>query len=549
MEVMKDLTALIAAHGIYALSVIFIFYQQRRAYQNLRDASEGHDREYFRRVHVSVIAATYILVFLSTGVWFYATFMYQPVRLIKGEVNGLAKPIDAVDAQAIIKQQLAPERVGDVDFYPVDDVPSLTGEYRFRWVLLARENLRQIAFRFVQESATQAEVHLGPELAGNDPSGASNRTRKRSYLEKRFVLDLDALHYSPTRAIYLTYKPDQSDPSRVGSLWLSNQDGSIAEVKWIDSADRNQPQSLAAHLLTTLATTVFAAANASVFNADGSYSAEVARGLLLQLGSGELRTRLNARQLLVQSGSSAFRFVVDVLDRKIVASSGDWALLLDNLSKAVDDIELRGAKFSSDGHFKLAVALYNASDYRSAALHFDKAPETMARREPPQVAMRAHAYLETERFAEAVSLLNEYVDADVPSKDRAWARNALGWIYARTGRWEEAVKEKREALRLAPGSAQYLNGLAYTYAKQGTNLPEALMMIDRALRVSPDDPAFLETRGYILFRMGRLDEALDLIRKASLKLPDDVETQEDLKEVEAAAARLAKRGAPRASKS
>jgi hypothetical protein len=91
MEQLKDLTALVAAHGVYALSVIFIFYQQRRAVKNLAEAQEGPEKRYFRMVHASVIGVTYALVTASTVIWFYATFQYQPVKIIKGEVIGLHK--------------------------------------------------------------------------------------------------------------------------------------------------------------------------------------------------------------------------------------------------------------------------------------------------------------------------------------------------------------------------------------------------------------------------------------------------------------------------
>lgn len=553
MEAMPNLTNLLAAHGVYALTVIFIFYQQRRAYQNLREASAGHERVYFRRVHVSVIAATYVLAVASTIVWFYATFMYQPVRLIKGEVNGLVKTI-AESSGADVEtrhQQLAPERAGDLDFYPVNDTPTLTGEYRFRWALLAREDLRHLAFRFVQESALPTDVPLlRPGVPGVDRvSDAGSRAQKRSVVEKRFVLDLDALHYSPTRAIHLTYR-SADDPASLGHLWLSREDGGFDQIKWADATDVVQPR-LLTRLLELLSPALAAKSGVTMFEKDGTYKAEAGRALQLQLGSDELRTRLNARELLTQGGSASFKFIIDVLDKKIVAppQSADWPLLIDSLLKAVDDIELRGERFPREGHLKLAVASYDIADYRSAAVHFDKAGDALTRRDPMQMAMRGHSYVETERFAEAIDTLNQYLAADLSTQNRLWARNELGWLYHRTGRWTDAIREEKEALRLAPDSADAINSLAYTYAKQGTSLSEALTLIERAQALKRDDPNILETRGYILFRLGKTEQGLELIRKAAVKLPDDVDTQRDLKEVETAtASRRVKSAAVRGSR-
>jgi len=540
MEALPDLTKLIAAHGVYALTVIFIFYQQRRAYQNLREASAGHERLYFRRVHVSVVAATYVLALLSTMAWFYATFMYEPVRLIKGEVSGLVRTVAESSGTEIETrhQQLAPDRAGDFDFYPVTDYPTSTGEYPFRWVVLARGQLRHIAFRFVQESALTTDVPLiGQTVPGADQvSHAASRTQKKSIVEKRFVLDLNALHYSPTRAIHLTYK-SADDPASVGHFWLSREDGGFDPIQWAEATDLVQPR-LTTRLLEVLAPALLAMSGPTIFNKDGTYTAEAGRALQLQLGSDELRTRLNARELLTQSGRASFKFIIDVLDKKIAAPSpsSDWALLIDSLSKAVDDIELRGERFPPEGHLKLAVASYDISDYRSAAFHFDKAGDALTRREPLHMAMRGHSYVETGRFAEAINTLNQYLAADISPQSRVWARNALGWLYHHTGRWADAIREEKEALRIAPDSPEAMNSLAYTYAKQGTNLSGALTLIDRAQMLKPNDPNIWETRGYILFRLGRTEQGLELIRRALVKLPDDLDTQRDLKEAEAAVA-------------
>ena len=120
--------------------------------KNLVGASNERDKQYFRRIHLSVVVATYVLVLASTIIWFYSTFLYQPLKPIKGEVAGLSSPVELPEGGLVrAYHQIAPERVGDLDFYPVDGVPSLDGTYRFRWVLLAREQLQQVAFRFAQQ--------------------------------------------------------------------------------------------------------------------------------------------------------------------------------------------------------------------------------------------------------------------------------------------------------------------------------------------------------------------------------------------------------------
>ena len=70
------------------------------------------------------------------------------------------------------------------------------------------------------------------------------------------------------------------------------------------------------------------------------------------------------------------------------------------------------------------------------------------------------------------------------------------------------------------------------------NFSEALALVDRALEQDADNPAYLETRGYVLYRLGRHQKAVELLRRAAAEMPNDAQTQDDLKEVEAAINRL-----------
>jgi tetratricopeptide (TPR) repeat protein len=536
MEQLKDLTALVAAHGVYALSVIFIFYQQRRAVKNLAEAQEGQDKRYFRMVHASVIAVTYALVTASTVIWFYATFQYQPVKIIKGEVIGLHK-LAAAAAAVSVNEQLAPER-SDIDFYPVDDVAKLDGEYKFRWALLATEDVRQLAFRFVQrsEAPDATTFHPVPPLGAPASTGPKRRI---STLEKRFVLELGT-SYSPRHVIQLTYRPDEN-PSRIGTLWRNHPDGKQVAVGWDESiplpAAQVQPtESIQGVLLRKFFVTALAAPIVQeVFAADGSYDPALGRALAIQLASADLRTRLFARRILVQAGNRSFRFINDLLDRKVTTQPLDSATLLDSLSSAVDEIELK-TPFSDEGQLKLAVSFYDARDYQSAAYRFEKAGN-ISGTDALNVARRAHAHLEAGSFAKSIQAFNEYLAGNLSKEERLWAYNGLSCAYQRAGRNDEAVMQSREALKIAPDSATTLNTLSYAYAKQGKNLPEALTLVERALKQKPDNSDYLETKGYVLYKLGRVSEGYELIRRADIMQPNHPDTQADLREVQAALAR------------
>ena len=538
VETVSQLTTLIAAHGVYALSVIFIFFQQRRAVRNLLDARDGADRRYFRKVNTSVVIATYALVAASTGVWFYANFMYVPVKMITGEVSGLRKAtlLSSDDNSVSVSNQIAPER-NDLEFYPVDDVARFDGGYRFRWAVFAKEDVSTLAFRFVhQYKAPPRASALRPIPSSDSVTSQEKPAFLERTIERRFVLGLGTTA-SLRRAIQLVYKPDTTDPTKVGTLWMHRPDGSVVAVDWA-----NQPAEGPAHINSRqsrllerlgLATLLAQSNSPALFASDGTYNADTGRALAIQLGSADLRTRLNARQMLVQAGPRSYRFVNDVLTKKVTGVSLNGRVLLDSLSTVVEEIELRGTSFPPQVHLKLAEAIYDAGDYEAAAYRFEKAGNITGG-DPVNLARQGHAYLETGSFSKAIKALNAYLAGSLAPDQRVWALNVLSLVYHRAGRLDESAAVQHEALKLDPNSPSLLNGLAYTYAKQGKNLTEALILIDRALRQKPDLLEAQGTRGYILFKLGRFSEALPILRKNAVDLPNDTDAQNDLREAEQA---------------
>ncbi|WP_457789223.1 tetratricopeptide repeat protein [Pseudomonas sp. PL-6] len=78
----------------------------------------------------------------------------------------------------------------------------------------------------------------------------------------------------------------------------------------------------------------------------------------------------------------------------------------------------------------------------------------------------------------------------------------------------------RFILEREPDHAMALNALGYTLADRTTRYEEARELIEKAHQLSPDDPAILDSLGWVNYRQGRLDEAERLLRLALEKFPD-----------------------------
>lgn len=78
----------------------------------------------------------------------------------------------------------------------------------------------------------------------------------------------------------------------------------------------------------------------------------------------------------------------------------------------------------------------------------------------------------------------------------------------------------RFILEREPEHAMALNALGYTLADRTTRYAEARELIERAHQLNPDDPAILDSLGWVNYRMGNLDEAARLLTEALKKFPD-----------------------------
>ena len=105
------------------------------------------------------------------------------------------------------------------------------------------------------------------------------------------------------------------------------------------------------------------------------------------------------------------------------------------------------------------------------------------------------------------------------------------FAYERRGDSDAAIRDLRQLLRERPGDATVQNALGYTLADRDRSLEEAHALIAAALAQTPDNAAVLDSMGWVLFRQGRLPEALEYLKRAN-DLGDDAEIDLHLGEVQ-----------------
>jgi tetratricopeptide (TPR) repeat protein len=120
--------------------------------------------------------------------------------------------------------------------------------------------------------------------------------------------------------------------------------------------------------------------------------------------------------------------------------------------------------------------------------------------------------------------------------DAALLLAQLAHAHTELGQHEQAIAVLTTAVANDPMSAPALNSLGYTLAERGERLPEAINYIERALKVEPDNPSYIDSLGWALFKQGKFEEAEPHLQKAASALPEQSVIQDHYGDV------LARRG-------
>ncbi|WP_045764247.1 tetratricopeptide repeat protein [Xanthomonas albilineans] len=97
---------------------------------------------------------------------------------------------------------------------------------------------------------------------------------------------------------------------------------------------------------------------------------------------------------------------------------------------------------------------------------------------------------------------------------------ARGLAWERRDRIDRAEADLRKILVTEPDNVAALNALGYTLADRTKRYREALELIDRARTADPDNAAIIDSYGWVLYRLGKTQEALVQLRRAWSLLKD-----------------------------
>lgn len=95
------------------------------------------------------------------------------------------------------------------------------------------------------------------------------------------------------------------------------------------------------------------------------------------------------------------------------------------------------------------------------------------------------------------------------------ARSGLSIAHVNMGNLAEGQRQLELLLERYPEDAGVNNDLGYLYADQGKNLEQAESMIRKAIAEDPENPAYLDSLGWVLYKQGKIEESLAPLEQAA----------------------------------
>ena len=141
---------------------------------------------------------------------------------------------------------------------------------------------------------------------------------------------------------------------------------------------------------------------------------------------------------------------------------------------------------------------------------------------PEPLAEMAAILRSEDRFADAAAAYTQAIDRLRGPEATSWRLFFnRGIAYERAHDWQRAEPDLVRASEMAPNEPSVLNYLAYSWADQGRNLPQAEAMLQKAVAMRPNDGAIIDSLGWVQLRRGDKDGAVATLEHAVELEPED----------------------------
>ena len=155
--------------------------------------------------------------------------------------------------------------------------------------------------------------------------------------------------------------------------------------------------------------------------------------------------------------------------------------------------------------------------FDDALLRLSRLKQQFPQQQLRLLLMEAELYNAQEQYDKAFDLLTSALE-QMPEQNELLYSRAL--IAERMDRLDILEADLKQILKKDPDNANALNALGYTLADRTDRYAEAEKYLERAIKLRPDEPVIIDSYGWLQFRLGNLEQALNYLERAYAELKE-----------------------------
>jgi tetratricopeptide (TPR) repeat protein len=231
----------------------------------------------------------------------------------------------------------------------------------------------------------------------------------------------------------------------------------------------------------------------------------------------QIKVYLGALDLLLKNDAGAEKSFIAASEIKSI-NSQNWVqpagLLFENkkYKETIRLIKFAAPLFPEDFavNFIMGLSLSQAENHTEAKPYLKKAVELSPK---DANALSAYGYTlnQLKDYDNAIKYLNKALTLKPEDVNLL---GTLGLIYNAQEKWAECDSVYEKAISMDSSNALVNNNFAYALSERGIQLERAMTMVNIALKADSNNSSYLDTKGWIYFKLKQYDKAKDFIQKA-----------------------------------
>lgn len=182
-----------------------------------------------------------------------------------------------------------------------------------------------------------------------------------------------------------------------------------------------------------------------------------------------------------------------------------WLARVDDPAAALSVQQRRASLLARQGRLDEGIALIR------------RLPEDEPEMARAKLLAEAHLLRDQRQWPRAYQVLGQASERFPDDVDLLYEQAMMA---EKTDRLDAMERLLRRVIELKPDHYHAYNALGYTLADRNLRLDEARALIEKALSLAPDEPFIVDSLGWVKYRMGQREEALQHLQRAYQARPD-----------------------------